>query len=251
MKGNITMELNIDLTAPEQPSPPTPSEWFDIWIKAVTNPNVDTYQEIARRADVKTAYIWLGIAYLISSLISMVIYGLSMLVMTSGSGPYGDFGLGAESAGLIVVYGCCGVLGYTIVGIAVFSGLTALSNAIAKAFGGVGDFRQLVYCMAAYIVPVSVVSSVIGLLAQIPCVGALIGLLGIAVSIYAVVLNVIAIMAVHQIETWQAIVSSVAVFALILVIVACVVIAILTLMGPTIGNVLSNVIEGMEVTPGY
>jgi len=243
------MEENVEPVVPGQATPPTPAEWFDIWIKAISSPNEYTYQEIARRADVKTAVIWLAIAYMIVSIFSLAMVGASMLLF-GGEGYFGDMGFDiAEGTGLIAVYGCCGILGYTVFGVVVFSLFTALSNAIAKAFGGVGDFRQVLYCTAAYTVPAMIVSGILGLLGQIPCVGILFGLLSIALGIYTIVLNVIAVRAVHQIETWQAILSSVAIWGVILMVVSCIIIAILTLLGPTIGNVFSNVIEGLEAAP--
>jgi hypothetical protein len=70
--------------------------------------------------------------------------------------------------------------------------------AIAKAFHGTGTFLQQGYTTLLYSVPIGILSSLIGL---IPIVG---WLVGIAVGIYAIVLNVFAIMAVHRLSGGKA-----------------------------------------------
>ena len=69
------MEDHVEPTVPEQPTPPTPSEWYGIWRKAIGDPSDEAYHEIARRADTKTAYIWLAIAYFAISVLSFGMVG--------------------------------------------------------------------------------------------------------------------------------------------------------------------------------
>lgn len=238
------MEEHIGPALPEQPPPPSLSEWSGIWFQAVTKPSEETYIEIARRADVKTAYIWLAISYLISNMVSLLIIGLSR--SANGYSFFNDFGYDLGGINPAVANLCCGLPLNISLGIALLSGMAALSNVIARGFGGVGDYRQLIYCFAAYNFFLPAVSTAAILSSQIIHGGAalLLLLLGYAVIIYDIVLNVRVIKAVHQIKTSQAITSS----FLLLAIFACVVLVILVMLGPAVGNLFSTII--VEVAPG-
>ncbi len=243
------MEENIGPASSEQSSPPPPSEWFSIWVEAVARPSERNYIEIARRGDLRTGLIWLSITYLVLFLIILAFGAVTMLFAAS-DGAYSDLDPNpVEAVVILAAIGCCGALGYVALGVGMICLITALSHAIAKAFGGTGDFGQLLYCVAAYTVPTTIVSIILSVLAQIPCVGILFGLLSTAIGIYTLVLNVTAIKAVHYIETGQAFLSSTFMLSVALLVVFCVVIGILSPEGLSVSNIFSNVIEGLDA--GY
>ena len=104
--------------------------------------------------------------------------------------------------------------------------------------GGTGTYAKLAYAFAAYLAPLTLVSSFISAIPLVNC-------LTLPIAIYGIVLNVIAVKAVHQFGWGKALASSVLVFAGILLVVAVGVIVILALLGPAIGTVFSNIVEGI------
>jgi hypothetical protein len=126
-----------------------------------------------------------------------------------------------------------------VLGLMISAGLTQL---IASALGGTGSYSKLVYAFATYSAPLAIISSIVG---SIPYVN----YLAFPLSIYGMVLNVIAVKAVNQFGWGKAIASSWLILAsilLVVVLVAVMVIAILTLLGPIIGSVFSGIIQGLE-----
>jgi hypothetical protein len=119
--------------------------------------------------------------------------------------------------------------------------MSGLSHGMASMLGGTGTFTRLTYAFAAYPAPLAIVSIVI---AFIP----IMNYLGFLVTIYGLVLNIMAVKAVHQLDWGRSFLSSVIIWAALLCCVALVVIAILTLLGPAIGNVFSNIIESLPTS---
>ncbi len=242
------MEENVGPASSEQSSPPPPSEWFGIWLQAVTRPNERTYVEIARRADIKTAYLWLVLAFLIPNMVNVLFSGVFILAIGLLGG-FDDTGLDTGVIALMIGLLGVGFLVYTFFQIATFSLIAILSNAIAKAFGGVGDFRQLIYCFAAVAFPISMAVLVLSILSCIPGLGYLFSMIGLALIVYPLVLNVIATKAVHQIETWQAAIPSVSIVALIAGVMCCFMIAWAALAIPVFGQILPVMFEHPDLLP--
>jgi hypothetical protein len=209
--------------------------WNQTWISALTQPSEATYQAIAGdvNATMNRAYTWVAAASAISYLILIVIQLCAASVALSGRSYNSSAVLGS-----VVGSALCGIP-FAIVGSIVgFAIVTGLSHLIAKALGGTGNYNQLSYAVAAYAAPLSIISSVIAYIPIVNC-------LGIVLGVYGIVLNVMAIKAVHGFGWDKAILSSVAILALILVLVACVVIVLLVLLGPAMGNVFSNIIRSL------
>lgn len=75
----------------------------------------------------------------------------------------------------------------------------------ARVFGGSGDFKSHIYLLALIQVPVTIVGGVVSLLANIPGIGFIGGLIGLGISIFALVITVRAIKAVHDLPTGRAV----------------------------------------------
>ena len=84
---------------------------------------------------------------------------------------------------------------FSVIGLAISAGI---QNLLALLFGGNGDYSRTVYALAAYLAPMTILISLLGM---IPLVGqCLTSLLGF----YNIVLNVRALQASHSLSVWQA-----------------------------------------------
>jgi hypothetical protein len=216
------------------PSPQDQSmPWYTVWITALTKPTVKDYETIVAQPNVSTgnAALWVfaasAIGYLITFGILAILPGLNPFSreLASGSAP----GLGF---GVFVICLAPVAAVFSVIGLFLTAGI---SHIVARALGGIGTFSQLAYAIAAYTAPISLVATFIGLIPFVNC-------LSFPIGLYALFLNVLSVKAVHKFGWGRAFVSSVFIIALILVGVSCLLIGILALLGPAIGNVFSNII---------
>jgi len=213
--------------------------WSEVWINALTKPSVETYERLVRDPNASTnkAYGWVFICSLIgvllSSLIGMGIGGLF------DAGSIAGFNYGTLFGVSIFQLLCCapivGVL--AVFGIALNAAITQL---IARALGGTGTYSELVYAYAAYTAPYTLVTSI---LFAIPFVSFC---LGIPLSIYSIVLTVISVNAVNKFGWGKAIVSAFVLPLVIIVLSICAAVFLLTLLGPTIGDVFSDIVRELS-----
>jgi hypothetical protein len=209
--------------------------WSETWNKALTHPSEASYVEIANDpgASPRKAYIWV----FVSSLIGYAFYmGLSSLFGTNGMGTQGARLFGSSLAAVL-----CGapIGGLTaVLGVMISAGL---SQWIAHALGGTGTYSKLVYAIAAYAAPLALISLLLGVIPYLNC-------LSLPLGLYGIYLNITAVKAVNTFSWGKAVLSSAVIFILLIVLMAVVVIAILSLLGPAIGNVFSTVATGV-MTP--
>jgi len=228
----------VDQEASLGSAPPAPAlPWYQVWLKALTEPKVATYESLVTRPGVGLgkACLWVGLASVIAAVISVgLFFGLGSLSYLNPSIQQTTDALGYLS-GAAVFLACLVPLAgvFAIVGLLFSAGI---SHLLARALGGSGTYEQLAYAMAAYSAPGSLVSSAISF---IPCLGVLVGL---PFAFYLLFLNVLAVKSVHHISWGRAVISSTLFVALALVILACGVVFILALLGPAIGNVFSNIV---------
>ncbi|HKZ87251.1 MAG TPA: YIP1 family protein [Anaerolineae bacterium] len=194
--------------------------WSEAWLAALTRPSVAAYEELARDPNATTnrAYLWI----IVSLLIGAVIQGLVFLLIPDTA----MAGLGLTTLFCVAVVG--GVIGFFIWSI--------ITQGIARVLEGTGTYAQLVYALAAYTAPLYIINSV---LAYIP----LLNCLSIVTGIYAIVLNVIAVKAVHQFSWGRAIAASFILWLGLFALAACLVIVVLAILGPAIGNIFSNIVN--------
>jgi len=212
----------------------SPLPWYKVWTNALTRPSVAEYEALVSQPGVSTAKasLWVFLASTIGYAISL----LALLVVPSLF-PYYSQTSSTDLSGLGLVLLCFAPFGglLSVVGLYISAGL---SHILAKALGGVGSFSQLAYAIAAYTSPISLVASVIGLIPLVNC-------LGIFIGAYAIGLNILSVKAVHKFSWGKAVLSSAVIIGLLIALVGCLVIVILALMGPAIGNVFSNIITEM------
>jgi hypothetical protein len=229
--------MSMEASQPPADMPPPQQSFSDVWIKALTQPSVATYEDFVARPGVSLgrAFAWVFVCSFAASIFTFlgVIFTRSVSSLSLGQSP--ELARAATSPFYLFVCGVPISAAFSIVGLVI---VTGISHLVARLLGGTGTFTQLTYAVAAYVAPMSVVGSLLGL---IPFVGCLNGLL----AIYGVFLNVVAIKAVHRFDWGRAVVSSLALFVVIIAFAACVVAVVLAVLAPAVGTVFSNIIQQM------
>lgn len=163
------------------------------YIKIVTRPGAQSFAEEQGKAD--WGIIWLQLIFvgLVGTLIGLLRSAMGTAALTGNAGSSAM----AYSAIAGVIAGSASVASiiFVIIGFFIIVGIQYL---LAKAFGGNGDFKQQAYNYLLFYVPLTVVSNIIGL---IPLLG---GIVGFAIAIYQIVLNVFSIMAAHRLSGGKA-----------------------------------------------
>jgi len=218
--------------------PGTPLSWSEAWTKALTKPSEETFVEIANDPNASSgrALTWVFIASIISAVIGVGLQALFGPIVGPQSFAGTDFGeISAGSlAGASLLSLICVVPIAAVVGVALFALVVAVTNVVAKALGGTGNYDRLIYATAAYAAPLSLISSVVS---GIPIVR----YIGFVIGIYGIVLNVMAVKAVHQFSWGKAIISSLVIWVLLAILFCLCILAILSLLGPAMGNIFSNI----------
>jgi len=239
--------------APLMESKPGPAGWIPVWIKAVTKPSEQTFIEITESVDatLRTAFIWVFIAGTISGIAQALVRGIYGF---TGGGPQfpgleqympssggGDAGSAVTS---LVISLCLSPL-VGVLSIVFFAIGVAVTQWIAKLFGGVGTFEKLAYASAAISVPFTLVSAVLTLIGAIPFIGICGGIVSLLLSFYALYLQIMAVKAVNRFS-WGAAAGSVLIPAVVIALVCgCLVAGSLMLLGPAIGNVFSGINQSL------
>ena len=160
------------------------------YLKILTKPSAQSFAEEQGKAD--WGIIWLQLIFtgLIGTIIGLIgtAIATTALVNTNAGAPGMAYGyVSSVFLGSTSVYSIFSV----IIGFFIVVGVQYL---LAKMFKGTGSFKQQAYNYLLFFVPITVVSNVLGL---IPVLG---GIVGIALGIYSLVLNVFAIMATHRLS---------------------------------------------------
>jgi hypothetical protein len=211
--------------------------WSEVWIRALTRPSVETYESFMRdpKASANRAYGWVFVSALVGTFITFLI---GFVITSLGSDAATDLSPVGYFGSFTLLTLCCVpiIAVLSVIGLAISAGLTQL---VARAFGGTGTYTELVYAIAAFTAPLSLIASVIS---PIPCIG----FLAIVLGIYGIALGITAVNAAHGFGWGKATVSYLVVPVGIAVIIACFAIGILALLGPQIGDVFSQIIEELS-----
>lgn len=199
--------MNEPENTPMLPPPSGVSQWVSVWRDALTRPSDLTFARIAQSPNAKstTAFLWIFLGSLISSLLTLPVQGAMMRQMMQNAG-LGDQGIPEGAAGGLMTV-VCGAPIAAVISVVLFAIVVGIVQLLARMFGGRGTFDQLAYAIAAIVAPFYLVSGVIGLLSAIPYAGACFGILGLFLALYVLVLEVMAVKGVNQFGWGQAIAS--------------------------------------------
>jgi len=222
-----------------------PTSFFQTWITALTKPNEQTYAALANSpgANANKAYLWVFIAALLNFFFAALVQGAVMRNMFQQFGQDVDFLSNGFAGG--VVAAICGAPISAAISVLFFAITVAIIQWIAKMFGGQGNYNQLAYAFGAILAPYMLVSSVLTLLSAIPLVGFCFTAIAAIAGIYILVLEIMAVKGVNQIG-WGAAIGSLLIPVLaIAFLCACVVVGILALLGPVIGDVFDTINQSL------
>lgn len=243
--------LDQDPVFDNDPMSNEPMPWYQVWIAAITKPNEENFRKLAALPNAKpsTAYLWIFLAYMVT--FAVVAVAQIVIGLPNMADQFSELGMEslpvADMSGSLVGLICITpfVAGFSILGFMIG---TALIQWAAKLFGGTGSYDKLAYVFGAIQAPMMLASSVFVLLAMIPFVGMCFSIFSLGISIYMLVLQVLAVKAVNNFDTGKAI-GSVLLPGLVffLFICCCFVIVIggLTAVSPAIGDIFSEINQNL------
>ncbi len=222
--------------------------WFQTWLNITTRPGEPAFEEERAKpqANITTAAIWVGLAALVAGIFAMIQGAMAVRqfqAMGGVQGILGQFNLPPEvmdqvnqlPAGLIPGMGTPGVgIGALITGILsaiisfiIFAGVLQL---VAKLLGGTGSFSKYTYLLAAIYVPVTLVSSVLGI---VPLLG---GCISFILWIYQLVLAYYATRVEHKLSSGRSIIVVLAPLLVLFVIGCCFIAMVGGILGAVLGS---------------
>ncbi|MBN1876200.1 MAG: YIP1 family protein [Anaerolineae bacterium] len=210
------------------------SEIPPLWLKIFQMTENFFVQEAPRASGSNTLIsilILTGVGTILAT-ISTLLWGGIQSTLLSEYQEFGSMSLGQSVAATI-----CGGLFGTIIGFYLGNGLTYLG---ARIFGGTGTYGTQAYLVSLFTVPIGIASSLLGF---IPCIGALIA---VGLSIYAIVLNVRAVMVTHNLTTGKATGAVLLPGIVVGALFACLTVFILILLGPAFGDVFEEIMYDLQ-----
>ncbi|MBC8336321.1 MAG: YIP1 family protein [Anaerolineales bacterium] len=235
----------------QEPSPYSsdePMPWYQVWIAAITKPNEQTFRDLAAQSNAKpgTAYLWIFISYLVTFIIvvgAQAAIGFPNIARQLSGYGMGDFPV--EDMGGFLIGAL--VIAPFMAGIVVlfFMLSTALIQWIASLFGGTASYATLVYPFGAIYAPFMLASAMMSLLGLIPFIGMCFGLISIGIWVYQIVLQVLAVKAVNDLDTGKAAGAVLLPGLVLFVFVCCCLLIGLAAAGPIIGEVFSEINQGL------
>jgi hypothetical protein len=205
-----------------------PMAWFEVWLSALTQPNVQAYEQMLADPNANTtrASTWLLISGSVAGLLAVVFNpAFQSLPETLGAAGVSEFD---PTTFMIVMILCVVPLSGLASTLGTMLGALLL-NWVAKLLGGLGTFTRQFYAIAAYTAPLTLVSAGLTVVPILGCLGALLGL-------YAIWLNVVAIRAAQEMETGRAIAVVVLLDVVFFCLVGIVYLSALSALLPALGN---------------
>jgi hypothetical protein len=220
-----------------------PRKWYEIWWAVLRHPGKETFRSILQEpnANATRGFIWVAVVTLITALV----IGLASLpLIRTLPGSSSDLIVNSSIFIVILVFEIILAPLFAVAGMAVAA---AIYHGIARLFGGMGQWGQLVFCLAAISAPFALLSAAINLVMlpftvwfpsdYSPLVSCCVGPFALALGIYALVLQVIAIDAVENIGTWKSVATF---FIPVVIVVVLTICCSLTILVPLFSSYLPN-----------
>lgn len=172
-----------------------PQSWFEVWIKAITKPADETYQEIISSPN---ANLYTGLIWILGALVVQVIFAIfSTIIWGDASAEYSV----AAGGSIILAIFCFPVI--ALITLAVYLGVTYLVHNFASSqstaqMPPVVTWDRLFYVFAAIFTPLIVVGAVLSI---IPLLGPFLG--GILIF-GGTLLMTMAVKGIYRLEMAQA-----------------------------------------------
>ncbi|MFZ1768374.1 MAG: Yip1 family protein [Caldilinea sp.] len=189
------------------------SDMWQTWLKATTNPNEATYEELRHRPDanITTAIIYMaiyGVVAAVVSVLSSLLFAGAMSawmpnMMQQMNLPPAETAQAEQLMRLLMGGGMLGMAGFAglinIVTVPLFFLIgVGIYYLIAKVLGGVGDFGRYAYLNAAFSAPLGILTALLNIVPLAGCITPFI-------SIYSLVLLYFATKTEHQLNSGRAI----------------------------------------------
>jgi hypothetical protein len=169
--------------------------WFEVWRLVITEPKEESFETVLDdpQASANRAYTWIFITGLIGGVLNVgaqSIWG-SIFGNMFNTNNNNNFNFTPICGVLCVPVWAALAVVFLIITV-------GIQHLVARAVGGKGIFDDLIYAYAAFAAPVTLIGSGLGLVPLLGCFSIFLG-------IYALALNVIAVKAVHRLDTGRAI----------------------------------------------
>jgi hypothetical protein len=194
--------FHIDNSALAKPNVTQKSyAFYDVWMTVLASFDIESYKSVLNdpEAGAGRGFEWVAYAGIISGLLASptLINDPRFAELMSIPAFYQLFGNMSDGALMVVMSLILALLTpiFSVLGLAISAGI---QNVIALFFGGSGYYGRTVYAIAAYLAPMTILLSLIGL---IPFAGQCLTSL---LALYNFVLNMRALQASHSISAWQA-----------------------------------------------
>jgi hypothetical protein len=175
-----------------------PLAWYEVWLTALTQPNVDAYDSLRLDpyAMPSRTYLWLVTSGIVSGIFFSLAFSFNPQI--------------SESLGALEQQGAPGVgqmIGSMLFCLVPLFGVmypinTAISigvmHFVATLMGGKGKYSEFLYLVAAYSSPITIASTFLSI---IPFVGTC---LGLPINLYSLYLNITAIRSAHDMDALRA-----------------------------------------------
>jgi hypothetical protein len=235
--------MAYDFNTPQTSNSEERLAFYQVWLRAVTQPKPETFQDLANRPDATLgrAFLWIALVSIVTYIIGVIVNLLVSAIFQTPSIYQQLFSSGSSAfagIGAMLLPMICGVVITPLLSIAGASISAGLVQLISKMLGGTGTFTKQIYATACYSMPVALIVGTIG---SIPFLGACIGIL---VGIYAMVLLAMAIKGVQGFGWGQAIGTIAILWAGIAIIAGCcavIVVAGLAAMAPSFRDIFQNI----------
>jgi hypothetical protein len=176
--------------------------FYEAWLKVLTTFDVESYESVLDdpEAGAGRAFEWVAYVGILSGIISPLLFIFNPQFEELANKPelknlFGNM----SSTSLLLILTLVMIIFVPInsmIGLAISAGF---QNFLAGFFGGKGYFGRTAYALAAYIAPISILTTLLGI---VPLVGSCLSSL---LALYSVSLNVRALRASHSLSTGQAI----------------------------------------------
>jgi hypothetical protein len=176
--------------APGLAEPPPTFSWLGAWRAALTRPSVATYTDLLLdpKASLRRAVAWLFSAtlltYLFGVVIQAVVFPGMLAEVIRDASETAPAGVGLTPTVVLVLSLACTpfLAGFVLLTYLVGFGLI---HFIASALGSQGSYSEMVYTHAAYLAPLTLLTTLLGMIPVVNCLTVPLGLYSFGLQLMA------------------------------------------------------------------